>query len=113
MRLFGRKLVALDHAIDLSRIGAVVGNGRLNKLNWLLEIGCRRFGVSVVVANRRDDLPDVEPRSYQRGPSPHRPVREANERMLIYPQSLFDVTLCKRPRGLAGALCAMPEVIDG
>jgi hypothetical protein len=72
-------LIGVDPLIDLVPAGAVVADGGLYEAERQLKIACRLGGVAVVVADGRDDLPDVFAGSCQ--PGARRPAGPSANRM--------------------------------
>ena len=66
-------LIGVDPLIDFLPVGAVVADGGLDEAERDLEVACGPGG-AVVVADGRDDFPDVLAGSRELGPSACRPA---------------------------------------
>jgi hypothetical protein len=57
--LGGLLLIGLDPLVDFVPVGAVIADGGLDQAERDLKIARRLGGVAIVVADGRDDFPDV------------------------------------------------------
>ncbi len=108
----GFLFIEIDPLVDFICVCAVIGDRSLNKAKWHLQITCRLGSVSAVIADNRDHFPYVLPSSHKPGAPASGALRKTNKRMLIHPQSFFDVALRQSARRQVHALGTGTEAPD-
>ncbi len=108
----GFLLIKIDPLVDFIRVRAVIGDRCLDKTQWHLQITCRLGSVSAVVADSRDHFPHVLPGPHKPGAPAGRTLGKPDKRMLIHPQSFFDITLCQSARRQVHTPGAGTEALD-
>src|SRR5258708_673286 len=88
--------VELDPLVDLVPTRAVVGHCRLNQAERDSEVLGRGSLIAVVVADDRNDLPDIEARALEPRAAASRTVDEPDQRMLVCSEPFLDVALSER-----------------
>src|SRR5680860_933191 len=104
---------ALDQLIDLTLVVGVVAGGHVNLLDWDLEVLSGLFDRALVLADRRDEVGDVEAGAQQGGPAPGGTLPEVDQRVLVTADALLDIALGKRSLAVPGLRGAMLEAPHG